>query len=351
MSLAGSLSGKGLRVLVIEKETVGSGASGTPVGLVNPATGRKANLSWEAEKCYPSISENLHRIQEESIQPFFSRSGVLRPAIDDETYTHFRQAYERDDWPYGWCSWMSANEVRRANPYLVQTQGGLWIHAGLSVNAHQYLNAYAEVLKRRGVVIHTNQEYQLIRDSQHWKIASNGTGNFKTGSVVFANGPAVIKSHYWSDIHIHPVKGQISQYRSAEEIKWDIPIAAFGYFARSGEKEFVTGGTYEHEFTDEGNDKKGIRILEDKLRRTMPSLLEKSTLTSQWSGVRASTPNRLPIIGPHQHEPNLHIFAGLGSKGLLYSHHTAKLLSDFLVDGNRLPQEITSARFFEKQKG
>ncbi|MEX2403200.1 MAG: FAD-dependent oxidoreductase [Balneolales bacterium] len=345
LSLADFLNNKGYRVLIIEKSAIGSGASGTPVGLVNPATGRKANLSWEAAKCHCLISENLSRVQEENKQqPFFSRSGVLRPAIDDETYANFRKAYERDDWPDGWCSWMSADGVRKANPYLIETKGGLLIHAGLSVRVLDYLKAYAKVLERKNVTQLTQQNYQLIPDDQHWKIKSDESGIFKTASVIFACGHAVVNSPYWREIPLHPVKGQISKYTTEERLKWDIPIAASGYFARSGENEYVTGGTYEHDFADEQFDKKGLSILENKLRRTMPSLLEKSVLTGQWAGIRASTPNRLPVIGSHQQEPNLYIFSGLGSKGLLYSKYTAQLLGAFLVDGKQLPPELNISR-------
>ncbi|MEX1121288.1 MAG: FAD-dependent oxidoreductase [Balneolales bacterium] len=345
LSLADSLNDKGHRVLVVDKGAIGSGASGTPVGLVNPATGRKANLSWEAETCHQVISNNLDKVQETVKHPFFSRSGVLRPAMDDKMYTHFRNAYERDNWPTGWCTWMSADEVRETNPYLVETNGGLMIHAGMSVRVPEYLTAYSAMLEKKGVTILSHQNYQLIPDGPHWQISSDQTGTLKSSSVVFAGGHAVEQTLYWRDMPVHPVKGQISRYWSSDRLSWEIPVAAFGYFAPYGENEFVTGGTYEHDFDDEQFDEKGVDILEGKVRKTMPTLLDKSTLMGQWAGVRASTPNRLPIIGPHKDQPNLHIFTGLGSKGLLYSKHVAELLAKYLVEGKDLPEELSTGRF------
>lgn len=334
----------------MEKNTVGSGASGTPVGLVNPATGRKANLSWEAENCYRVIKKNLEKVQDSCKQSFYTQSGVLRPAVDDESFTYFRQAWERNDWPSGWQSWMSAEEVREANPYLVETKGGLLINTGLSIRVPEFLHVYAKELTRKGAEIFSEQDYELISDEHHWKLKSTEIGTLKADSVIFTGGHTVILSDYWRDIPIHPVKGQISRYTAKERLNWKIPIAASGYFARSGEKDFIVGGTYEHDFDNEHFDDKGIRILEDKLRRTMPALLEKSSLTSQWSGIRASTPNRLPILGPHPHKPNLYVFSGLGSKGLLYSKYTAELLAGFLIHQTKLPKEVDVNRFSSKKQ-
>ncbi|MEX0929486.1 MAG: FAD-dependent oxidoreductase, partial [Balneolales bacterium] len=328
LALADALGARGHRVLIIEKDVPGAGASGTPVGLVNPAAGRKANLSWEAERCYAAVEQNLQKVQDGGGKPFFFRSGLLRPALDDASLTNFRKAYERGDWPAGWCRWMDPGEVSRANPFLIETGGGLCITVGLTVCVPAFLRAWSAYLAERGIPCLTRQDYTLIREGNHWKIRTGKQGSVQAGSVIFAGGHTVIRSPYWRDIPIHPVKGQISEYTAETDLSgWKMPIAASGYFARAGSNRFVAGGTYEHEFTDERSDARGQGTLEKKVGAVMPSLLSQSALTGQWAGVRASTPNRLPILGPHASEPNLHLFSGLGSKGLLYAAFTAGLLA------------------------
>ncbi|MDZ7681126.1 MAG: FAD-dependent oxidoreductase [Fodinibius sp.] len=56
LSLADALAEKGFTTTVVDKSTVAAGASGTPGGLVNPATGRRAKKSWRAENCYTAIA-------------------------------------------------------------------------------------------------------------------------------------------------------------------------------------------------------------------------------------------------------------------------------------------------------
>src|SRR5690625_7253969 len=53
LSHACTLNRSGLRVAVIDRASPGSGASGTPGALLNPATGRRARKSWHVETCLP----------------------------------------------------------------------------------------------------------------------------------------------------------------------------------------------------------------------------------------------------------------------------------------------------------
>ncbi|MEX0684929.1 MAG: FAD-dependent oxidoreductase [Balneolales bacterium] len=344
LSLADSLSEKGYKVLLIDRKDTGSGASGTPIGLVNPATGQKANLSWQAENCYHAILNNLTKIQRTASTEFFCTSGIIRPALDEKSFTNFRQAFERDNWPEGWCQWLSEDTISKENPYLAATKGGLFVKVGLAVNLPSYLNAYVTYLRKKSVTVLLNEDYKLDRQGKHWIFNCRKHGLKKTGGVIFACGHASINFSYWKNIPIHPVKGQISIYETKDLLSWDIPIAASGYFARSGPNQFVVGGTYEHDFEHEQADSKGFSLLNKKLQRIMPTLLAKSILINQWAGIRASTPNRLPILGAHAIEPNLFIFSGLGSKGILYSKYTADLMADYLLDKKAIPDALDISR-------
>ena len=75
-----------------------------------------------------------------------------------------------------------------------------------------------------------------------------------------------------------------------------------------------------------------------------PSLFEEAKLIDQWAGVRASTPNKKPILGAHPEIENMFVFAGLGSKGLLYSVYLGKALSDYILHGSAIPKEVSVNR-------
>jgi glycine/D-amino acid oxidase-like deaminating enzyme len=57
-----------------------------------------------------------------------------------------------------------------------------------------------------------------------------------------------------------------------------------------------------------------------------------------------STPDKKPILGQHPELKKLHVFTGLGSKGLLYSKFLAEHYVEHLTEGTPLFQEINIDR-------
>jgi glycine/D-amino acid oxidase-like deaminating enzyme len=67
----------------------------------------------------------------------------------------------------------------------------------------------------------------------------------------------------------------------------------------------------------------------------MPGLTSMRT-ERVWTGLRAATPDGLPIIGPHPSIPSLYLAAGHEGLGLTMSMATAELIADFAI--GRAPQ-------------
>jgi glycine/D-amino acid oxidase-like deaminating enzyme len=75
------------------------------------------------------------------------------------------------------------------------------------------------------------------------------------------------------------------------------------------------------------------RILGRMLRRAqeyMPALAEMSTIRI-WTGIRAATPDKLPLIGPATEDPTLFLAAGHEGLGITTSLASARLLLDQIV--------------------
>src|SRR5699024_11140568 len=107
---------------------------------------------------------------------------------------------------------------------------------------------------------------------------------------------------------------------------------------------FIQGSTYEHNFDMVKTDLEGAKYLENKLKRMLPKLANRSKLKAQWVGVRMSTPNRKPIVGQHPKFKNLYLFTGFGSKGLLYSKFIANHFADYLIKEEPLWDEVSIDR-------
>ena len=350
LSLADSLQQKDLAVCVIEKDEIGSGASGTPGGLVNPATGRRATKSWKAEACYEAITENLEKVSSYSVSPYFRNNGVLRPAITSKMAGKMRERYEETTWREGWCHWLTADEIKERHPGITCIEGGLWLPVGISVDSGAYLKALGSYLRDKGVQIITSLEPNPEYVPPNWEIRHNDH-HIKAENLVYASGFGTLSVDYWKELNFHPIKGQVATFRfETDEFNFDHSISSLGYIANlTGKKEktFIQGSTYEHDFDDLSPSQFGKDYLRKRLRRTLPKLEEDSRIIDQWSGVRVSTPNRKPVLGRHPELKNLHLFAGLGSKGLLYGKFLADHYTDHLLNGTQLYEEISIRRMLQ----
>lgn len=337
-----------VNVIVIDPHGIGGGASGSPIGLANPATGRFATKSWRAEDSIEAIRSNLVDVSPYSSEKLFSRSGVIRPAMDSKIARRMQENIESNNWPEDWCEWLSEDEIKTRFPDLHSEYGGVWVSTGITIAIPKYLQALSGYLKENGVEILEKKKFELDCSFGSWNFKlSNGT-QFKAEHLITTAGIKTKEFDFWKELPLHPVKGQVAIFECEDSFPYKAAVSALGYFASLDSKTFVAGSTYEHNFTHEEVDLQGKEFIEKRMLRVMPQLKGKYKLIDQWSGVRASTPDRMPIIGRHPSIENCSVFTGLGSKGLLYSSLLAKEISRFLIDHSALSSEISLERFNSK---
>lgn len=345
LSLADALKDQDISGVVIDKDSIASGASGTPGGLVNPATGRRAKKSWKAEQCYEAIAANLEKVQKESEPSFFENNGLLRPALLEKMARKMKDQYESTSWPDGWCQWKSEGEIKEIHPGINCVDGGLWLPIGLTVDVGKYITAYSQFLQNQGVSILFNSEPENISNDKVWHIELKDS-TVRARHLIFATGHYITESEYWDWLPVNLIKGQVAKFKSNSPLSFSHSISSLGYIAHLGDNNtFVQGSTYEHNFEHLNPDEGGENYLRKRMRRTLPQLEGESTVINQWAGVRTSTPNYKPILGEHPSYKNMHVFTGLGSKGLLYSKFLAEHYTGHLISGTNLYPEIDITRF------
>ncbi|MBN2733226.1 MAG: FAD-binding oxidoreductase [Balneolaceae bacterium] len=346
LSLADALHERGYSVILVEKYDIGSGASGTPGGLVNPATGRRATKTWKAEDCYNAINLNLEKVQAVTEVPFFRNNGLLRPAVTQKMVRKMRNQYEKTPWPDGWCYWLSAKKIKEKHPGITCIDGGLWLPIGLTVDIGAYLQAYANYLRANGVTIQTQCEATAEPNETNWQI-TDGESEFSAVHLVHTIGYASTSHTWWNHLPLEGVKGQIAIFRADKNLlSFDHSISSLGYLARfKTDNTFIQGSTYNHDFDDTEPDNGGEQYLRKRLARTLPELAEKAELIDQWAGVRVTTPDKKPILGRHPEIKNLHLFTALGSKGLMYGKFLAEHYADHLKNGTAIFKKVSIERF------
>ena len=334
---------KNLKVLIFDALEIGQGASGVPGGIVNPVTGRRANVLWKAESSMQMLEQRLNMLSPQSETPLHLETGVLRPAIDEELSKNFRRAIKHGRWPKGWIEWLQPDKTAEKHPYLKKTSGALFIPRGKVVQTPAYLQTYQSYLQKQGVTFLTGGPYQLNQEKQ-WTL-DTGTEIFSAPIAVVTAGYKSRENKYWTDLPLSAIKGQVAIYECSRPVDMLPVVSAYGYVAPIDRYRLVVGSTYEHHYQETSPDKQGGDFLDQKLSDLVPDLYAHCKRTDLWSGIRAATPDRRPLAGNHPAHSSLYVLAGLGSKGLLYSEITGKILADHLLSHQKIPKDISLYRF------
>jgi len=348
LSLAHCIQQKGSDVAIFDKKGIAEGASGTPVALINPVTGRRAKLCWRPEQCYQHTLDLLKRTEAFNGLKLANPKGVLRPALFDKMAKKMYESFNNQSWPKGWVEWLDEKQVQqKKHPRIKCKSGAIWVKKGISLDMGRYVSALATMLKQQGVKQYTHPDYELKQTQQGWKL-DTVTFSLTASTVLFATGSATPDIDWWYDIPIHPLKGQTAIFQTERPIQFDHSISSLGYFSPIRDHLIGVGSTYEHNFSNDQPTEDAIEKLKSKLLRTLPYLKGTLKVKSQWAGVRASTPDRMPIIGPHKTIDNLYLFAGFGSKGLLYSTYLANMLVQQICgDRNKvIAKEVHIKRYY-----
>jgi D-hydroxyproline dehydrogenase subunit beta len=98
--------------------------------------------------------------------------------------------------------------------------------------------------------------------------------------------------------------------------------------------QLLIGSSRQFEVDDAGVDPSILRRMLERAVEYLPGLRKLSSLRT-WTGFRAATPDKLPLIGPHAEHPRLYLATGHEGLGITTSLGTAKLLVDQIL--NREP--------------
>ena len=333
-----------LQILVIDAKNIGDGASGVPAGIVNPVTGQNARIVWKAETSLKLIEKRLETLSKYTEYPLYFENGILRPAIDDKLYDSFKSVLINNQWAKAWYKWLDPEAIEQQLPFLKATNGGLFLRKGKVIRTPEYLDAFVKYLREKGVHFKFFGNFHLQPSDNKW-ILKNRVNAISALKVIVSSGFKSRENRFWNDLPINSVKGQLAIYHCYKRVDSYPAVSAYGYTAPLATHQLAMGSTYEHHFHDEKPDGQGAGHLDQKLKELMPGLYPKCQRIGQWTGIRATTSDRMPIVGEHPEHKGLYVFTGLGSKGLLYSEHVGSLLAGHLLQHTNLPEEISLYRF------
>jgi glycine/D-amino acid oxidase-like deaminating enzyme len=351
---AESLSREGLRVAIVERDLIGGGATAAGMGHIVVMDDSEAQfaLTRYSQQLWKQLQQEL------PVDVEYQQCGTLWIAADEEEMAEVirkQQYYTQRDVP---VSVIDGDALANLEPNLRKGMAGALL---VSEDAVIYPPCAARFLversQQRRAEMFLGLDVQEIRDGSVQ--LSNGT-SFSAAVIVNATGAwapkltsgleiklrkghLVITDRYPGFVHHQLV--ELGYLKSAHSLTSD--SVAFNVQPRStGQILIGSSRQYgvEHKQVDDA-------ILSRMLRRAleyMPPLGEASAIRT-WTGFRAATPDKLPLIGPWPENKSLLLATGHEGLGITTSLGTAALIADRVMGRTTTipPEPYLPARAFD----
>lgn len=302
-----------VQIDLFDPNGIGGGASKMAAGLLHKYAGAHAKLNRfgdEGEKETKILLDVASKTLGHSV---ILSHGLLRLAIGEAKKEEFLKRAKS----YPELQWQSAEECQKIAPG-ISTNPGIFIANSLSVDCEAYLQGLWKACANLGARFFQEKILELKQLSDY-------------SAIVVAVGAHMHFFDEFRNLRVTQVKGQLLEMVWPNFLPYlSTSLNAEAYITNSKDPQIVVAGaTFEKDFTfEEEEPEKAKQLLLPKVRNLFPPL-ESLSIVRVRAGLRASTPDHLPIIG--QFEKKLFAITGMGSKGLLYHALYAKQLSTMIL--------------------
>ncbi len=331
------LASAGLHVAVVERDAVGSGATAAGMGHIVVMDDSEAQfaLSSYSQSLWNALSSELPSSVE------YQRTGTIWVAADEEEMAEVERKFEYYSARGVPVEVLDPQELAEAEPNLRRPlSGGLRVLSDAVLYPPCAAGYLLEKAKQQhpGVDLILGQSVTQIGDGRvvlhdgttlSSPIIVNATGSWAPEltpgiAVKKRKGHLIITDRY-PDFVRHQLV-ELGYLKSAHSSAAD--SVAFNVQPRST-GQLLIGSSRQFDAEDSGIDRDIVTSMIERAALYMPGIAQLSALRV-WSGFRAATPDKLPLIGPTE-DPCVFLATGHEGLGITTSLATARLLADHLL--------------------
>jgi D-hydroxyproline dehydrogenase subunit beta len=326
----------GMRVAVIERGTIGGDATAAGMGhiVVMDDSPAQFALTRYSQLLWHELRQQLPREVE------YENSGTLWIARDEEELEAARLKHQFYAAQGIAAEMLDQQALLAAEPQLSPSLvGGLVVSEDVVVYPPAAAYYLARKAQELGAVLFL--EKNVARAKRGNVFLDDGT-TVHAERIVLATGaeaarllPGVAvrkrKGHLLiTDRYPGFVRHQLVELgylKSAHSIAHD--SVAFNLQPRQT-GQLLLGSSRQYDAEDTAVDRSIVRKMIDRAAQYVPAIATQSVLRL-WTGFRAATPDKLPLIGPVSQDPTLFLATGHEGLGITTSLGTARLLTDHFL--------------------
>ncbi|HYK56462.1 MAG TPA: FAD-dependent oxidoreductase, partial [Flavisolibacter sp.] len=175
------------------------------------------------------------------------------------------------------------------------------------------------------------------------KLTENGIQyeDIQARHLIFCEGWQAVRNPYFGWLPLSINKGEVLEI-GVQNFPTGCIYNKGVYVVPLGEERWKVGATYNWREPNEEPTEAGREELLGKVNQLLKVPVE---VTAHAAGIRPATRDRKPLIGTHPELPQLSIFNGMGSKGVLMAPFLAAQFADCLAGKSEIWPEVSIARY------
>ncbi len=363
LSCAYYLSKAGKRILILEKEDIGSGTSGAcdhMILLQSKAPGLPVQLAIRSLELYRSLSRELPDAIE-----LETRGGMIvldrqeqLPVIEDFVSKQAQTGLK--------IHFLDKKHIKKKQPFLTDSVfAATYCAEDSQVNPLKTMYALAKACIKQGVILKRKaQVTSLDKKTFGWKVSTMGNEEFFASCVVIAAGvwTPFLTKFVELDLPIEPKRGQILVTEPLKPFGdtnlWDADYIiskhliefhrdetsrrlGLGFaFSMTRDGNCFIGSTREYVGFDRRTTYEAFKALAARAYHFFPKVFERIRVIRSFAGLRPSCADKKYIIGEDPRNPGLFVATGHEGDGIALAPITGKLISE-LVCGKALEFDIS----------
>ncbi|KQS85646.1 glycine oxidase [Methylobacterium sp. Leaf361] len=355
LSIAWRLARAGRAVTVLERDTIGAGASLAATGMLAPAAEHEPGsdpllpLALDSLRLWPAFRDALEAASGRAID--YRADGTLVLAVGRDEVERLRFRFDLQRRSGLEATWLPGSEVRRLEPGLrPSVTAGIHCPLDHQVDPRLVMDALTEACRRAGAILVERTPVTAL----DWS-GGRVTG-IRAGDRVVAAETVVLASGAWSGeggllpdalaLPVRPLKGQSLALRTTARtgtLAWMVWTEQV-HMAPKSDGQLVVGATVEDCGFRPGVTAGGLYALLEGARRVLPGI-EEMEVEAVWSGYRPTSDDDAPILDAIA--PGLVAATGHHRNGYLLAPVTADAIAALVLRG-ALPEvarPFTRARF------
>ncbi len=346
--LAGSILGwtlhqAGKSILIIDNGHKTS-ASQVGAGFMNYISGKRLTLTWEAPTLIPFAESFYQQLEHQFDTSFFHTYPEYRFFTTEKEVEYRKKRYNTPLNNY-FKRPLTPSNYHPFNTHFNKKNecyGGEIIDGSSMLNIPHFLDTLQTYFKQTNQLIHHHINWNSIQFSDDTISIENPIiGNRLTAkNIILCAGSELRHTPWFSNIQYRSAKGETLTLSCSQKIP--IRLYNFGKWLIPFNNHWRLGATYEWDNLNHMPTPQGKKLLLDSLHQM--GITEDKIIDHQ-AAIRCITPDNAPLIGTHPHHSRLHVFSGLGSRGVMTAPYYAKRFTQTLLSNTPISDHVNVNRY------